>query len=265
MSQSFAINKNKEMIVGLDSHIYWRPTKDIFDEKLRRLAMESNGDENVALQLILRNLTEVLIASSDGVERIIQQRLNDGIIRDAGQARVNAAGSNYQSLIAYALVKNIISGNLPPFYVVLKPKKHKIAKKYLTVKVGGEEQKPDMDIMIYKEEKDTPAVIYSCKTSLRERAGQTYRWKLLVDAASCISLCKHEPNCRLKQLDISYESERPIRVGFITADLYGEINQPQHRGMFKFFDYAYNTNNNTTVETVKTLDHIINDLRDLYQ
>jgi len=67
-----------------------------------------------------------------------------------------------------------------------KPKRHPLIEKYATIKVGDDFQKPDIDLMIYNnsEPERHPVIIYSIKTSLRERAGQTYRWKLLMDIVS---------------------------------------------------------------------------------
>ncbi len=39
--------------------------------------------------------------------------------------------------------------------------------------------------------------------------------------------------------NISYEAEEMPLVCFATVNFYNEINNPQHRGMFKFFDNAF--------------------------
>lgn len=78
----------------------------------------------------------------------------------------------------------------------------------------------------------TKCFIISLKTSLRERAGQTYKWKLLLEIATSDNYIKEKYN-------IKYENKIMPLVGFATVNFYNEINNPQHRGMFKFFDIAF--------------------------
>ena len=70
-------------------------------------------------------------------------------------------------------------------------------------------------------------LILSLKTSLKERVGQTYKWKLLLEIATSENEIKNKYN-------ISYNGNIMPLVGFITVNFYNEVNQPQHRGMFKF-------------------------------
>ena len=105
----------------------------------------------------------------------------------------------------------------------------------VTIKVGDEIQKPDMDLILYslKENKDLDkCMIISLKTSLRERAGQTYKWKLLMEIATTENSIK-------EKYDIQYDQEIMPLVCFATVNFYNEINNPQHRGMFKFFDQSF--------------------------
>lgn len=68
---------------------------------------------------------------------------------------------------------------------------------------------------------------------MRERAGQTFKWKLLWEIAN-------SSNTELKEkFDISYKGKVTPRICFITADFYHEIYSHQHRGMFKFFDGSF--------------------------
>ena len=75
-------------------------------------------------------------------------------------------------------------------------------------------------------------MILSLKTSLRERAGQTYKWKLLMEIATSENSIKQKYN-------IFYDPEKMPLVCFATVNFYNEINSPQHRGMFKFFDKSF--------------------------
>jgi type II restriction enzyme len=75
-------------------------------------------------------------------------------------------------------------------------------------------------------------MIISLKTSLRERAGQTYKWKLLLEIATT-------DNAIRDKFNISYPLGKTPLVCFATINFYNEINNPQHRGMFKFFDKSF--------------------------
>lgn len=112
--------------------------------------------------------------------------------------------------------------------------KEKIFENMVTIHVDGETQKPDMDLIIYSldMEKIKRCMIISLKTSLRERAGQTYKWKLLLEIATGSSEIKNKYN-------IDYKAEKMPLVCFATVNFYNEINNPQHRGMFKFFDKSF--------------------------
>jgi hypothetical protein len=92
-----------------------------------------------------------------------------------------------------------------------------------------------MDIVIYsKDGNSCPSkyILLSLKTSLRERAAQTYKWKLLMEVAL------YSPELRNKY-DISCNSQIIPIICFATTNFYNEINNPQQRGMLKFFDTAF--------------------------
>ncbi len=74
-------------------------------------------------------------------------------------------------------------------------------------------------------------LILSLKTSLRERATQTYKWKLLMEIAYSDSKLK-------EKYDIVYDPPILPLVCFATINFYNEIDRPQQRGMFKFFAYG---------------------------
>jgi len=52
-----------------------------------------------------------------------------------------------------------------------------------------------------------------------------------------------------------------LLVGFVTVNFYDEINNPQHRGMFKFFDRAFigKPLNADFIDNLSKLPHFIND------
>lgn len=232
--------KNRRLLIrdAMDSMLsrtYWEPTLRSFNKKLKEIMDKKKIEKKKALIVIFDYLAEVLENSEPDVMKIIRSRN-----KDIKQTRVSVAGNNFQALVAYCLMENILVGNLPSITVVLKPKKHPIISKYAVIEVGGETQKPDMDILIYQNRLKTPLIVCSCKTSLRERAGQTYKWKLLLDLATANPKhLKSSPDCPINKYKIIYQSGRKVYVVMITADLYNEVNQPQQRGMFAFFDKAF--------------------------
>lgn len=227
----------REAIKSIHSRKYWSPTRKVFDKQLEKIVRTKGIPRKTANLIILDYLTDILKKSEPQVMGLIEQ---SG--KDVRQSRVSVAGNNFQALVAHSLLTNVLAGNLPKLKIALKQKKHPLVEKYCVIKVGGEKQKPDMDVLIYSERKNSPLVICSCKTSLRERAGQTYRWKLLMDLA--ITSPKHlreNPDCPINKYNIEYKSDRKVYVVMITADLYKEALQPQQRGMFAFFDSSFIT------------------------
>ena len=115
-----------------------------------------------------------------------------------------------------------------------------------------------MDILFYsiapKSRKIDNCAIVSLKTSLRERAGQTYKWKLLLEIATTKNSIKDK-------YQIRFDAKKMPLVCFATINFYDEINQPQHRGMFQFFDASF-IGKQVKSEFVKPLSYIIDFLQD---
>ncbi len=206
---------------------------------------------------VLNYLTEIMQSSKEEVEKLLIQRKEQEEIKNIDQARKTVAGNSFQFLIIYALLDNQKEGNLPKKLIILKTKNHPILDKYATIKVADETQKPDIDLLIFTEEETKPILIFSCKTSLRERAGQTYKWKLLVEITRKCPQLKEE-------YKLEYPDQRPIYTGFITTNFYDEINQPQQRGMLKFFDYSYISKPIQPQPHIKPLSQIIQDLNTIF-
>jgi len=202
-------------------------------------------------------LFDVMKESQPFVEELLDLRKKQNPSYDKDQARKTIAGNNFQFLVLYLLILNIEKGNLPNDLIVLKTKKHKIVDEYATIKVADETQKPDLDLIAFSEKEHKPIVIYSCKTSLRERAGQTYRWKLLVD------ITKYCP-ALVEKYKLEYPEKRKVLTGFITTNFYNEIMQPQQKGMLEFFDYSYIAKNIEVQPPIKRLSSIINDLNNIF-
>lgn len=251
---SIMVNFDSKFIHSLESRMYWEPTKSVCDEAI--IGLRKYGNEIAEIE-VLNHLSQIMWDSSEGVGKIQAHRIRRGEIEDGGQSSVSVAGNNFQALVGYCLERNRIIGNIPEdIEVVLRPRQHSMIKQYATIDVGGgESQRPDVDILLYSKDEDTPLIICSCKTSLRERAGQTYRWKLLLDMALCN--CKHKKGCPMSKYNLSYSDEKEINVILITADFYDERENPQQRGMFTFFDNVYVSKPIEEFANVKRLSKII--------
>lgn len=247
------LESNRKAFEEVAARYYFAPIKKNFEKKVNEL-----GEEKA-----ISYLTEVMQSSTAEVEKIIQKRIKIGEINDASQTRKAVAGNGFQGLVVYALIylqsKGLINKEL---VITLKPKKHKLIEDYATIQVGDDVQKPDADLMIYHNKKleKAPVLIFSIKTSLRERAGQTYKWKLLMDIAT-------SKDCmQIKQkYDLSFEVKADFRVGFITTNFYDEIMQPQQTGMLNFFDFVYLTKSGKFKSPISEFSKIISDLKTLYK
>ena len=97
-------------------------------------------------------------------------------------------------------------------------------------------------------------MILSLKTSLRERVGQTYKWKLLMEIARSCNEVKEKYN-------IKYNPNNTPLIAFATVNFYNVINNPQHRGMFKFFDKSFIAKNIDAdfIDKMSTLPNFVNE------
>ena len=223
--------------------------------RLYKDAMAKHGLPDAA-----HHLTDIMREAQSEVEELIQQRKAAGRIRDADQARKNLAGNGFQAL-AFCALASLQAGGLIPSHVVftLKAKNHpRLGGSF--IQVGPETIKPDVDLLAHSDrDGDAPVCIYSLKTSLRERAGQTHRWKLLLDIVTA-------DNCRSikEKYDLQYGGDANFRLGLVTTNFYDEITAPQQRGLFKFFDHVYLTKPGDFQPPVSRFSAVAADLRGVY-
>ena len=214
---------------------------------------------------ILSYLSGIMRAAQPLVEEFIQQRVNSGIISDASQARKSAAGNIFQQFVAYTLAKNVVLGNIEREVIVTTSTK-KILDDYAVIKVGDDEQKPDSDVLIYSpSDTHSPIINFSCKTSCRERAGQTFKWKLLCDIATCD--CEHKnttASCPANRYRLDYHPQRQICMCFVTSDFYDEIGQPQIAAMFNFFDQSFVAKPGVEDGSIRSFENVIDYINSLY-
>ena len=188
---------------------------------------------------VLSHLHDIMRNAQPLIENFIQQRISAGEIHNADQARKSIAGNLLQQFVAYNLAQNVVNGIITKPVIVTMSVQH-IIDQYAAISVGNEIQKPDSDIIVYSNSPSTPILNISCKTSCRERAGQTYKWKLLCDLATCNCIHKNgNPNCPSTRYNLNYTPTKVIKMCFVTTDFYNELSQPQISGMFSFFDCSY--------------------------
>ena len=218
-------SEEKKEVSRIEGIYYMKPLLDRVGQKIKK----------VGLDKALDYAHEMLVASKDDVENMLDDRVSKGTIKDKSQARKSIAGAAFSNLLKYLFLKNKEVGLVREDISITSSTKEKIFEDMVTIHVGDETQKPDMDLVIYSvDEKGAikKCMIISLKTSLRERAGQTYKWKLLLEIASTSNNIKDK-------YKISYNSATTPIVCFATVNFYNEINNPQHKGMFKFFDNSF--------------------------
>ncbi len=203
---------------------------------------------------IFDQLHDVLSNTKLEVDKILEDRKKQGVIKDIPQTRKNIAGNAFSNLVVYTFTNNKLQGNIKPnIFITSKKSQVKGFDEIATIHIGNDTQKPDVDLIVYTEKADKTldkCIILSLKTSLRERAGQTYKWKLLMEIATI-------PNPIRDKYDIRYSPANMPLVCFATVNFYNEIDSPQHKGMFKFFDNSFIAKPINKAH-IKPLSHLIN-------
>ncbi len=270
MAEKTNIKKCKKLVANLKKKVYFKSALVAYNKKYSQIVQEliAVGEEQdsankKAYILVLSQLHDIMREAQPLIEDLINSRIENGEISDASQARKSVAGNLFQQFVAYTLAQNIIVQNINKDVIV--SLSSSVLDEYAVINVGEDKQKPDSDVLIYSESNNTPIINFSCKTSCRERAGQTYKWKLLSDLACCN--CEHKynnENCPVTKYGLHYEPKRKIFMYFITADFYNELSNPQIAAMFNFFDNSYVAKSYTSSEKIKTLEHVIDDINTIY-
>ena len=228
----YELNKSeKKLLNKIEEAYYMQPILSLINNRIKKAK-----DKKSEWKTIFNFLHDFLRNSQKEVEKLLVLRKEDGIIKDIPQARKSVVGNAFSYLIIYTFLQNKIWGNLKkPIFISSETSKIPNFEQISTINIDGETQKPDVDLVIYSLKEDNQldkCIILSLKTSLRERAGQTYKWKLLMEIASSENSIKEKYN-------IQYNTGIVPLVCFATVNFYNEINNPQHRGMFKFFDKSF--------------------------
>lgn len=233
-------------IQNIESKYYMKPIIESINLDISK--------NNVKWNEVFDKLYNYLENNKNTVKKLTQKRVKEGKITNSEQAIKSIAGGAFSNLIVWVFLKNkernYIKENI---FITSNIRRIKEWQNLFLIKVGEETQKPDVDLVIYSLNSNNQlhkCMILSLKTSLRERAGQTYKWKLLMEIA------KEESKLKDKY-DITYNPPVLPLVCFATVNFYNEINNPQNRGMFKFFDCAFIGKNIEKKDFIKPLSYII--------
>lgn len=174
----------------------------------------------------------------------------------ATNAVKRSAGTNFQGLVEYAILRWLESTQLP---VAIGTNAPKSMKKELTIKGvdadGGDfAVEPDIDISLWipNDDPKAPVIFLSAKTSLVDRAGQAARWKLYLDLHQ--TTCTHTKDvtdCPIHRTRIEVGTLHPITHCIVTANIYkidttqpgGELTSGQCRNNTYMFKHKYTTRN----------------------
>jgi hypothetical protein len=225
--------------------------------------------ETANLDLIeyLDNLSKWLVEAKDETALVIREKMEkkwqgDQLYRIEGSVTNSlrrSAGTNYQSLVSYALARYFVEKNSGWYLQHPVPKDFREALAILftaNVKVSeeeltGEQQpidnndiieedeeedslptsfsvQPDVDILLRNaawqtdSSKPEPVVLLSVKTSLVDRAGMAARWKTYFDLAT--RPCPHHSTegCIYDELGIAMQNASAYEIthGIVTANIY---------------------------------------------
>ena len=225
--------EENKVLDSIRTNLYMQKTVALVENFVEN---QESKDNKVAYWSVFDEVFRILNEAKSYVDKYLQDRKERGKIKDEKQALKSIAGNSFSRALVYIFLKNKEIGNIrKDIFITSQLSKVPSFKDILVINVGGETQKPDCDLVIYSLTEDKTlkkCMILSLKTSLRERAGQTYKWKLLMEIATSDNPIKEKYN-------IEYNTEKMPLVGFATVNFYNEINNPQHRGMFKFFDKSF--------------------------
>jgi type II restriction enzyme len=224
--------KEQHILNGIIKTLYMQKTIELVEN----FVQDCGCEPKTAYKRVFDEIFRILNEAKNSVDAYLSERKANNKIKDEKQALKSIAGNAFSQAILYIFLKNKEAGNINPnIFITSQKSKVPSFDEIAVINVDGEAQKPDCDLVIYSLNKDKllkKCMIVSVKTSVRERAKQTCIWKLLMEIASSDNSLKEKYN-------ISYNPKEMPLVCFATVNFYNEINNPQHRGMFKFFDQAF--------------------------
>lgn len=196
--------QNKKLLNKLNSAGRWKYW-DIFDREIQKFDEEDRLDN---AQTIIRS------CKADVEDRAESNG------KQLDQVRPAVAGRYFQAFIASTTISTASENG---YRVLHNPKLSKNPElKNASLEFNDTEIEPDTDIVYYEPDADSPILIFSCKTSLRERLAQSGMWKIIYETAG--HDCS-DTDCPTHNYSFSGTLDRDIYLGFITMDWYDEVER----------------------------------------
>ncbi len=230
---NYNLNKQeKKEINKIQNAYYLQPT-------LTRIEafISSSQNKQEACKLVFNELYNIISEAHPEVDIILENRLKQGLIKEKKQANKTVVGNTFPFAVIYIFLQNKIVGNIKEnIFITSELSTIPDFKNLTTINIGKETQKLDCDLVIYSLTEDNQlkdCLILLLKPSLKEKTIPTDIWKLLMEIAT-------SNDCSVKEkYDISYAAKKLPKICFATINFYDEINNPQQRGMLKFFDQSF--------------------------
>ena len=185
--------------------------------------------------MVLDYLDEILNGFQEDLDKILDIRLASGEISDKKQAVRSISGNLLANTIIYIFIQNKLVGNIPQGIFISNKSAISDFEMVFTINVGEHPEKLHINLLIYSLKENLELNKCIALFPLQSDGNQivkAYKWKLLMEIAMS--------DCEVRdKYEISYDPPTVPLVCFVTVNFYNEINNPQHRGMFKFFDRAF--------------------------
>ncbi|HJT54865.1 MAG TPA: hypothetical protein VJ761_00110 [Ktedonobacteraceae bacterium] len=251
-------------------------------------------EEEYSPSELLSNLTGPLVRAFEETKSVIESNMfikwngdADMIARSVPNSLRRSAGTNYQTLVSYALARYFvetksewyISHPVPPEFkqalsisftagIAIQPEEKQAEGEEDAESPSSVKVQPDVDILLrnaaWPSEPDNaePVLMLSVKTSLVDRAGMAARWKTYFDLANHPCSHQNERDCAYSRLGIQMENadKYDIHHGIVTANIYklnfhdrsyrkGELATAQTRSNTHMFNLKLTTRDDDEAET----------------
>ncbi len=211
--------------------------------------VEKSENPQSGWEIVLDHLDEVLNDFQDDFGKILDIRLASGEISNKKQAIRSISGNLLANIIIYIFIQNKLVSNIPQEVFINNKSVIPDFEEVFTIRIEEKLEKLNINLVIYSLKENSELnkciALFPLQSS-ENQFKKACQWKLLMEIAMS--------DCEVRdKYDISYDPPTVPLVCFVTVNFYNEINNPQHRGMFKFF---LSTSNNvpSLSYTLKSLD-----------
>ncbi|MFN9840645.1 MAG: hypothetical protein ACK54D_14870 [Pseudanabaena sp.] len=197
--------------------------------------VEKSENPQSGWEIVLDHLDEVLNDFQDDFGKILDIRLASGEISNKKQAIRSISGNLLANIIIYIFIQNKLVSNIPQEVFINNKSVIPDFEEVFTIRIEEKLEKLNINLVIYSLKENSELnkciALFPLQSS-ENQFKKACQWKLLMEIAMS--------DCEVRdKYDISYDPPTVPLVCFVTVNFYNEINNPQHRGMFKFFDRAF--------------------------